>query len=277
MKKIVNWSNSYFARIHRNLGPITLSEQEEIRKTHVGIFGLGGLGGSLAEQLARAGCQNFIICDHDKFDESNLNRQICTLEDLGRNKIDVIEQLLLKIDPQTKIQKYFEISKENILRIIKNIDIAILTLDDLIASIIIARQCRKKNVPLLESWGIPCLWAWWFTPKSIDYETCYDLPTYNMSIEEIERFDQLTLQLILPKLFQIPGVKETYDREQGIFQDFLNGKHPSPSFAPFVNITSSYLLVELIFAGILKIKQKILAPRILGFDYLRMKMIDFTF
>lgn len=277
MKKQINWSNFYFTRIHRNLGPITVSEQEEIRTADIGIFGLGGLGGSLTEHLARAGCQNFKICDYDKFDKTNLNRQICTLEDMGKYKVDHVENLLLKIDPETKIQKFYAINEENISEIVKDIDFAILVLDDLTASIIIARECRKMNVPLLESWGIPCLWAWWFTPQSIDYETCYELPTHNLTIEEIKGLEPISLKFILPKLFRIPGAKESYDREPGIFQDLLNGTHASPSFNPFVRITSSYLLVELIFAGILKIKQMILAPRILGFDYLRMKMIDYTF
>ena len=277
MEKPEHWSDSYFTRVHRNIGPITLNEQEEIQNTCVGIFGLGGLGGPLAEQLMRTGCQNFIICDYDKFDESNLNRQLCTMDDLGKYKVEVLEQLLLKIDPEANIQRYDQITEKNIFKIIKKIDLAILTLDDLITSILISRECRKMDVPMLESWGIPCLWAWWFTGKSIDYEKCYNLPTRNMSIKQIKNLDQLPLQLIIPKLFQIPGVIESYDREPGVIQDLLNGTHPSPAFTPFVNITSSYLLVELICAGILKIKPMILAPRILGFDYIRMKMIDFTF
>jgi hypothetical protein len=277
MKKLINWSNEYFIRIHRNLGPITVNEQEQIRSARIGIFGLGGLGGSLAIQLARVGCQYFVICDNDKFDKTNLNRQICTLEDIGKYKIDRIENFILNIDPNTKIQKIYEVTEENITEIIQNVDFAVLTLDDLIASIIIARKCRKMNVPLLESWGIPCLWAWWFTSNSIDYEACYDLPTHNLSIEEIKEKNLASLKFILPKLFRIPGVKESYDREPGIYQSLLKGKHASPSFTPFVHFTSSYLLVEIIFAGILKTKSMIKAPRIVGFDYLRMKMIDFTF
>jgi len=277
MKKFKNWSKNYYTRISRNIGPITLSEQEKIRKTHIGIFGLGGLGGSLAEYLARAGCQNITICDYDQFDRTNLNRQICRLEDVGRNKADVVEELILKIDPETKIQKFYQLNEKKISKILDEVDLAILALDDLVASILIARECRKMNIPVLESWGIPCLWAWWFTSKSIEYEKCYDLPTYNLSINEIKNSKLVSLQTILPKLFRIPGVKESYDRESGIFQGLLNGIQASPSFTPFVNITSSYLLIELIFTGILKIKQMILAPRIIGFDYLRMKMIDFTF
>ncbi|MBW1784772.1 MAG: ThiF family adenylyltransferase [Deltaproteobacteria bacterium] len=64
----------------RNIGPITYKEQELIRTTKVAVLGIGGLGGSLAENLVRTGCQNLVICDQDIFDESNLNRQICTIE-----------------------------------------------------------------------------------------------------------------------------------------------------------------------------------------------------
>jgi hypothetical protein len=257
-----------------------ISEQEKLRKTQIGILGVGGLGGPLIEQLTRSGCQNFVICDFDKYEESNLNRQLCTIEDIGKYKVDVVGNFLHKIDPKINIKKYYEINQNNLSKMIKNLDIVVLTLDDLITSIIISRECRKMNIPMLESWGIPCLWAWWFTSESIDYESCYRLKTHNLSSARLYSNDNPKFKsnhLFLPKIFQIPGVKKLYDREPGVFEEMMSGSISARSFTPFIRITASYLAIEVIFAGILKVKPMVLAPKIMGYDYIKMKPVDMLF
>ena len=72
-QKLYNWSNSYWERVTRNIGPITYREQETIRTSRVTVLGVSGIGGSLAENLVRSGCQNLVICDFDVFVEFNLN------------------------------------------------------------------------------------------------------------------------------------------------------------------------------------------------------------
>ena len=49
--------------------------QELLRKKTVCIVGLGALGSSTAEMLARAGVKELIIIDRDLVEESNLQRQ----------------------------------------------------------------------------------------------------------------------------------------------------------------------------------------------------------
>ena len=76
LKLIPSWSKDYSQHISRNLGHVTPEEQEFLRTTPIGVFGVGGIGGLLSELLVRAGCERLIICDRDVFDMSNLNRQI---------------------------------------------------------------------------------------------------------------------------------------------------------------------------------------------------------
>jgi len=275
-QKLDVWSDSYWERVTRNIGPITFEEQEIIRTSRVAVLGVGGLGGPLAENLVRSGCQNLVICDFDVFDESNLNRQICTIEDVGKRKIDVMEEFLSKIDPEVAIKKFFKITENNIDKVLGGVKVVALTLDDPATSIFIARECRKRGIPMVESWGVPFLFTWWFTPDSVDYENCYGLNTYHYSYSELasskKEVNLAVYQALLPKVFRMPGVREKYDREPGAFEDMMSGNIGARSFAPFVRITADFLSVDIIFSGILKEKQMNLAPNLKGFDYINMEV-----
>ena len=277
-RKHQNWSDSYWNHIKRNIGLIKILEQEKLRESSITIFGLGGLGGPVAEQLIRSGIEHISICDNKTFEESNLNRQICTRMDIGKYKVDITEKLLRKINPDIKVYKYYEVSEKNISKLLRNASISILTLDNQIASILIARECLKRDIPLLESWGIPYLWAWWFTSKNIDYETCYGFDTNEKIINDIKQSEEILLNMkkrVFDIMQQFPSILETYDREKGTVEGLLSRQLPLVSFAPIVRMTVSYLSFEVIFSGILKIKQMILAPDVIGYDYIRMKPINF--
>jgi len=272
-----SWTAFYSRFISRNIGLVSLEEQEKIRNTSVAIFGVGGLGGSLAEELTRTGCEHISICDNGKFELSNLNRQLCLKEDLGKYKVDVIEALLKKINNDIEIKKSYEVTKSNISDILKNSSLVALTLDDPITSILIARECLKYQIPMLESWGIPYLWAWWFTPHSKDYESCYGFHTKEMSIGNL-RANKEIINDIKKKIFnlitQFPEIRERYDREKFTVEKMATGKIPFVSFAPIVRMTASYLALEIVFSGIIKVKKMILAPNVIGYDYIKMKPLS---
>ncbi|MEJ2251692.1 MAG: ThiF family adenylyltransferase [Candidatus Lokiarchaeota archaeon] len=253
----MGWTDYYKQRVSRNIGHLTLNEQEQLRTSKIAIMGVGGLGGTLTDQLVRVGFQNISICDRDVYDETNLNRQLCTKENLGEYKVDHLKSYLSKIDPNVNITKYTSITSKNVDYILKDVKVVALSLDDPIASIIIARKCREKSIPMIESWGIPYLWAYWFTSESIDYESCYNLGTTSLSIEALEGMHLKSHIELFPRLIQFPRFQEIYDREKGYFDKMINGDIPYRSFAPFVHMTASYLAFEIIFAGVLHIKDRV--------------------
>ncbi len=278
-KKPINWSERYWNQIERNIGFVKFSEQEILRHVPVAVLGVGGLGGPLAEQLVRLGCEHIVICDNDKFEESNLNRQICLREDIGKNKVDIVQRLLKNINPEASIEKYYDINEKNVSKVLKGVKIVALTLDDPIASIIISRECSNNNIPLIESWGVPYICSWWFTPESVDYETCYELNTKELSIQQIIESEKIQLTIkkaFLNKVLKFPGLKETCDREKGSLEGMSSGKLALRSFAPMVRMTASYLALDIILSGILKMKLMVLAPRVIAFDYIRLKQIEFS-
>ncbi len=276
-RKSSNWSEFYSEFINRNIGLVSVEEQERIRTAKVAVLGVGGLGGPLAEQLVRAGCERLSICDNGKFEISNLNRQICFEEDVGKFKIDVTEIRLKKINPNVEVIKSREFDSSNASALLKDASLAVLTLDDPIVSIVIARECFRRKIPLLESWGIPFLWAWWFTAENLDYETCYGFKTKRLTVDEITNSPEIVFDIrvkVLDKLRQFPEVQERYNREKGTIQGMASGKLPFVSIAPIIRITASYLAYEAIFTGIIKAKKMVLAPTVIGYDYFNMKEIN---
>lgn len=279
-KNEYNWSTNYAKIVERNIGIVSIADQEKIRITRIAVLGVGGLGGPLAEQLTRSGCEKVVICDFDKFDLSNLNRQICTNKDIGRYKVDVLEEFLLKINPNMEIRKFYEVNGENISDMLEGVSIVCLTLDGPAASIQIARECSKRGIPMLETFGMPYNAAWWFTSESIDYETCYEFNTHDKTIEEIRNIPEKEFQTNLrfvSKIFDIPGMIETYDREQGAVTKMISGEISYRSFAPIIRMSASCLAINCIFGGILGVKPMVLAPNVEGYDYIRNKIINHVF
>lgn len=70
----------------------------------VAVFGVGGVGGYVAEALARSGVGAIDLTDSDIVCESNINRQIVATErTLGRYKVDVMRERILEINPEAEV------------------------------------------------------------------------------------------------------------------------------------------------------------------------------
>jgi len=77
----------------------------EIRRSHVVVVGLGGVGSWAAEALARSGIERITLIDMDHVAESNINRQIQALSTtIGVSKIDAMAQRITLINPNCQVQ-----------------------------------------------------------------------------------------------------------------------------------------------------------------------------
>ena len=76
----------------------------KLKKSHVLIAGLGGVGGYAVEQLSRSGIGELTIVDADTVNESNINRQIIALTNtVGKNKTDLFAERIKNINPNIKV------------------------------------------------------------------------------------------------------------------------------------------------------------------------------
>ena len=87
---------------------------EKLQNAKVVIYGVGGVGSFVAEGLARSGIGNMVLIDNDVVSISNLNRQIhANIETIGKKKVEVMKERILKINPNAKINTYMADEVEN--------------------------------------------------------------------------------------------------------------------------------------------------------------------
>ncbi|MCH5272526.1 MAG: tRNA threonylcarbamoyladenosine dehydratase [Lachnospiraceae bacterium] len=78
---------------------------ENLFEKHVALFGVGGVGGYVAEALGRCGIGHFTLVDNDTVSETNINRQIvATYDTIGRRKTEVMAERLRAIHPEVTVE-----------------------------------------------------------------------------------------------------------------------------------------------------------------------------
>jgi molybdopterin/thiamine biosynthesis adenylyltransferase len=137
--------------LERNFPSFSSSDQLRLWESSALVAGLGGLGGVLAELLARVGVGCILLADGDVFVPSNLNRQwLARTATLGKNKAQVAAHHLRGINPAlvTKaIPAYLTI--ENLTTYLSQVQVAMDGLDNLKARRELFEAARRTDVPLV--------------------------------------------------------------------------------------------------------------------------------
>ncbi len=123
---------------------------------HVAIFGIGGVGGAVAEALARAGVGLLTLIDKDVVSLSNINRQIIALHStLGKQKVDVMKERIFDISPQIKVTVFSEFylpENENFINF-SNFDYVVDAVDTVTAKLLIIQRAKEVGVPVISAMG----------------------------------------------------------------------------------------------------------------------------
>lgn len=78
---------------------------ERLRRAHVLVVGLGGVGAYAAEMLCRAGVGQLTLVDADTVQPSNINRQLPALHStLGQTKAEVLAARFRDINPDIQLK-----------------------------------------------------------------------------------------------------------------------------------------------------------------------------
>ena len=89
--------NEQFLRTEMLLGTEAMAK---LKRSHVAVFGLGGVGSYAAEALVRSGVGELTLIDEDTVAVTNLNRQLEALHStLGQSKADAVAARCRDINP----------------------------------------------------------------------------------------------------------------------------------------------------------------------------------
>ncbi|MCI8467949.1 MAG: tRNA threonylcarbamoyladenosine dehydratase [Eggerthellaceae bacterium] len=89
------------SRLRRVLGEEGLARLDA---ACVMVVGVGGVGSSCAEALARGGVGSLVLVDGDEVQPSNINRQaIAFVSTVGRRKVDVMAAMARDINPDVRV------------------------------------------------------------------------------------------------------------------------------------------------------------------------------
>lgn len=138
-------------RYARNQNYLSMLDQVRLLKSHIGVVGLGGLGGAVTEILSRVGVGLLTLVDGDVFDESNLNRQLLSsTTNLGRSKSDVAAERVRDINPAIEAKPVATfLSEENGEPILRGTNYVIDCLDTIDTRFCLEDVCTRLNIPLI--------------------------------------------------------------------------------------------------------------------------------
>ncbi|MBC8535981.1 tRNA threonylcarbamoyladenosine dehydratase [Feifania hominis] len=142
-----------FSRTELVLGREAL---ERLSQSHVAVFGVGGVGGYVAEGLARAGVGELTLVDYDTVAESNRNRQLAALgSTVGRYKAEVLGERILDINPGAKVHTVLQfVGPENVASLLPAaLDYAVDAIDTVSSKLLLIETAAARGIPILSSMG----------------------------------------------------------------------------------------------------------------------------
>jgi molybdopterin/thiamine biosynthesis adenylyltransferase len=140
-------------RYARNMRTFSLEDQAALLQARVGVVGLGGLGGTVVEVLARMGVGHLRLVDGDRFEDSNLNRQLLsTVEGLGQLKSEAARARVSRNNPSVDVTALSEfVTAENAEAVLAGCDVVVDCLDTLRTRFVVEDACRRIGCPLVSA------------------------------------------------------------------------------------------------------------------------------
>lgn len=130
---------------------------ERLYKAHVAVFGIGGVGGYVAEALVRSGIFAFDLIDDDKVCLTNLNRQIIATRDtVGKYKTEVMKERILSINPEAvvNVHQCFYLPENAADFDFSSYDYVVDAVDTVTAKIELVLRAKETGTPIISCMGV---------------------------------------------------------------------------------------------------------------------------
>lgn len=124
----------------------------EFKAQKIAIVGVCGGGSHIAQQLAHIGFFQFVLCDYDHVEESNLTRMIGSRPRdaiAAEQKTAVIERLIKEINPQVHIETVAS-RWQDAAKLLRGCSIVFGCVDNLLGREELERFCRRFLIPYID-------------------------------------------------------------------------------------------------------------------------------
>jgi len=170
----------YDQAFSRNHGITSNEEQLRLKNATIAIAGMGGVGGDYLITLLRAGVGNFKISDFDEFEIVNFNRQYgATMSSIGRQKMDVMAELALDVNPDANIKTFGTgINENNIDEFLSGVDVFIDAVEffEIKVHQMIINACMERGIPAV--FGVPLgfgVGVLVYKPEGMSFDEYFDI------------------------------------------------------------------------------------------------------
>lgn len=138
-------------RFSGNMPSLRPEEQARLSGAHVFVAGCGGLGGHVLELLLRLGVGRITAADGDRFDLSNRNRQLLSLEsNLGQSKVRAAALRARDINPAVEFRPLETmLDADNLPALLRGCDLVMDALDSVEARLALADACGAAGLTLV--------------------------------------------------------------------------------------------------------------------------------
>lgn len=230
----------------RNLGFVTQAEQDRLRGASVFVCGVGGMGGACVLSLVRAGLGHLTVADFDRFELSNLNRQVFAFQStIGIGKVAATESRLRDINPELVLHTYGADWTEHIDAILKDHKVVVNGMDDIACGILLYRKAREHGATVIDAYTAPLPSVTVVRPSDPRPEERLNYPTRDQA------WNKLSTEMKSTCMLREIEYVMTHSSSAGhvdlaIAAEMINGKRSRMSFAPMVITTGNLMCFEAI-------------------------------
>jgi molybdopterin/thiamine biosynthesis adenylyltransferase len=239
-------SFDYYSFTDRNIGFIDEREQQRLREARVFVCGVGGMGGAAFMALARAGIGKFVIADIDRFEVSNLNRQVFAFADeVGREKAAVAAEAAKRINPTIDVDVLGENWTDELAGIARRCPVIVNGMDDIAAGVHLYRTARDANATVIDAYMSPLPSVIVVRPNDPRPEERLGYPTRNKDWRDITEEDRRAAMLAEIEHVMLHSSSRNHV-DLAVAGEVAAGRRSRMSLAPMVITTGMLMAYEAI-------------------------------
>ncbi len=236
----------YAAFTTRNIGFVDDREQQLLRQARVFVCGVGGMGGAAFMALVRAGIGRFVIADIDRFEMSNLNRQVFAFIDkVGQKKVDVAADAARHINPSIELDVLGAHWTARLPEIARRCPIVVNGMDDIAAGVHLYRAARDAGATVIDAYMSPLPSVTVVRPSDLRPEERLGFPTIGKDWRDITDDDKRKAMLAEIEHVMLHSSSRHYVN-LAIAAEVAAGRRSRMSFAPMVISTGMLMAYEAI-------------------------------